>query len=60
MRHLKRLVLLSMGLLSLGGLFYSVQHTSAQASVPGSFVAMPGGGDYDPEPEERVIAKAVS
>lgn len=54
MKHLKRLALLALGLLSLGG-FFGAQH-KAQVSVSGTFVAMPGGGDYDPEPEVDSVA----
>lgn len=58
MKHLKRLALLSLGLLSLGGLSFGAQQVRAQTTISAGFLAMPGGGDHEPEPCPEGVAPA--
>lgn len=59
MNDLKRLALVSLGLLSLGGVWLGVSHINAQVPSVGPLLAEPGGGDYEPEPAPAPAPDAV-
>ena len=51
MKQLKQWLVLSLGLLSFALPVHMLQRAGAQVTVSGQLLAMPGGGDWEPEPD---------